>query len=746
MSSSRNDTIGQRLRYERQRLNWSQEELAQAIGTTSLSINRWEHDKALPRPRHRAELCRIFNTSADALFDLQGRQSSEHTCSWNVPHLRNLYFTGREAMLARLHDAFKAGKTIQAITGLGGIGKTQLVIEYTYRYRSAYAAVLWTHADSLQSLNADFVAHARMLDLPGRGEEDQQLAINAVKRWLQTHSRWLLVFDNADDLPLVYDFLSSGDGHTLITTRSSVTGPHIKGMELDRMSRDEGISFLLRRSKRVAEENSFQSISAGERDASESIYEFVYGLPLALDQAAAYVEENLCTFNDYRRLYQSQRVSMLKRRGTFGGNEYPHSVTTTWSLSFTQVEQADSVASDILRLCAFLHPDAIPEEMFASRAIGQYPGLSSIADDPIRLDAAIGTLRRFSLVWRNAETKMLTIHRLLQTVLRDAMTKESEQEWAERVLKLVSQVFPGEESPTWQQHERYLPQALACVELIERWEMQSSEAAQLLSKAGYHLYERGQYAEAMSLCQHALMIREQLLGPDHPDVATSLNDLAVLCISLRKFDQVEPLCLRALAIQERALGPEHPDVAVTLNDLAMIYYLEGRYEQIEPLYIRAIAIFEKEPGPPHSNTATALNNLAKLYVTQKKYAEAEILMRRALDIREQVYGPDHPDVANSLHNLALLFVACGKLLEAETSFQDAIVMQEKILGPSHRSLTETLIDMARLLSSQNRYAKARSFYERALAICKHMWGPDHPDLVSLSAEYAGILRKSRQKV
>jgi len=746
MSSPRNDTIGQRLRYERQRLNWSQEELAQAIGTTSLSVNRWEHDKALPRPRHRAELCRVFNMSADVLFDLQGHRSPEPACSWNVPHLRNLYFTGREAILARLQETFEAGKTIQAITGLGGIGKTQLAIEYAYRYRSAYAAILWTHADSLQSLNADFVAHARALDLPGRGEEDQQLAVNAVKRWLQTHSHWLLVFDNADDLPLVYDFLSSGDGHTLITTRSSVTGPHIKGMELDKMSRDEGILFLLRRSKRVAEENLLESINAVERDASETIYELVDGLPLALDQAAAYVEENLCTFNDYRRLYQSQRASMLKRRGTFGGKEYPHSVATTWSLSFAQVEQADPVASDILRLCAFLHPDAIPEEMFANRAVGQSPGLSSIADDPIRLDAAIGTLRRFSLVWRNAETKMLTIHRLLQAVLRDAMTKESEQDWAGRVVKFVSQAFPGEEATTWQQFERYLPQALACIELIERWEMQSSEAAQLLSKAGYHLYERGQYAEAMSLCQRALLIREQLLGPDHPDVATSLNDLAVLCISLRKFEQVEPLCLRALTIQEQALGSDHPDVAVTLNDLAMIYYLEGRYEQIEPLYVRALSIFEREPGPLRSNTATALNNLAKLYVVQEKYAEAEALMRRALDIRERIYGQIHPDVANSLHNLALLFVACGKLLEAETFFQDAIALREKTLGPFHRSLAETLIDMARLLSSQSRYAEAKSLYGRALAIYRHLWGPDHPDLASLSAEYSDIPGKSSQKV
>jgi tetratricopeptide (TPR) repeat protein len=746
MSSLRNETVGQRLRYERQRLNWSQEELAQVIGTTSLSINRWEHDKALPRPHYRAELCRLFNKSADTLFELKSPQALEPAYIWNVPHLRNLYFTGRDAVLARLHEAFKAGKTIQAINGLGGIGKTQLAIEYAYQYKSAYTAILWTRADSLQSLITDFVAHARTLDLPEKGEEDQQRAINAVKRWLQTHSRWLLILDNVDDLSLIYDYLSTGDGHILITTRSSATGPHIKGMELDKMSRDEGILFLLRRSKRIAEDSTFESVNALERDAVEAIYELADGLPLALDQAAAYVEENQCTFSDYRRLYQSHRAALLKRRGIFGSKEYPYPVATTWSLSFGQVEQADPVAVDVLRLCAFLHPDAIPEEMLIAGAIGLDPSLHSIADDSIRLDAAIRTLRRYSLVRRNTETRILTIHRLLQTVLRDDMTKESERDWAERAVKFVCQAFPDEASATWQLCERYLPHALACVELIEQWEIRSSEAAQLLSKAAYHLYERGQYVEAISLCQRALMIRERLLGQDHPEVATSLNDLAVLYIALHKYEQVEPLCLRALAIQERALGLGHPDVAVTLNDLAMLYYLEGRHDQIEPLYLRALSIFEQGPEPLHTNTATALNNLAKLYVAQEKYVEAESLMRRALDIREQIYGHNHPDVANSLHNLALLFMACGKLPEAEAFFQNALVMREQTLGLQHRSLAETLVDLAGLLSYQSRYKEAESFYKRALAIYEHTWGPDHPDLVRMSAEYNDVLKKLRQKV
>jgi tetratricopeptide (TPR) repeat protein len=294
---------------------------------------------------------------------------------------------------------------------------------------------------------------------------------------------------------------------------------------------------------------------------------------------------------------------MLKRRGTFGGKEYPHSVATTWSLSFAQVEQADPVASDILRLCAFLHPDAIPEEMLANRAIGQCPGLYSIAGDPIRLDAAIGTLRRFSLVWRNAETKMLTIHRLLQAVLRDAMTKESEQEWAERVVKFVSQAFPGEESTTWQQFERYLPQALACVELIERWEMQSSEAAQLLSKAGYHLYERGQYAEAEVLMRRALDIRERVYGQNHPDVANSLHNLALLFVACGKLLEAEAFFQDAIVMREKTLGPSHRSLAETLIDMARLLSSQSRYAEAKSLYGRALAIYRHTYGTDHPDLA-----------------------------------------------------------------------------------------------------------------------------------------------
>jgi len=424
----------------------------------------------------------------------------------------------------------------RAISGLGGIGKTQTAIEYAYRYRSEYSAVLWARADSSQALVSGFVAFAELLQLPERNVENQQRIIEAVKHWLQMNAHWLLILDNADDLELIYDYLVPGNGHILVTTRSPATGPHIDGIELVKMDQDEGILLLLRRSKQLPQDSSLESVTELERGKAAMICSLVDGLPLALDQAAAYIEENQCSLGAYLNLYRSHRAYLLQRRGTFGAKDYPYSVATTWSLSFERIERTDPLAADLLRLCAFLHPDAIPEEMIVAAAPYLGPRLQQIADDPALLDAVIGALRRFSLIWRNAETKTLTIHRLVQVVLKDAMDKEIEREWAERAVYLVSYTFPEDEFSNWRQCESYLPHALICADLIEQWDMKSREGARLLSRAGDHLYERGQYKEAESLCRRALLIREQVLGPEHPEVAQSLNSLAVLYMTQHLYE------------------------------------------------------------------------------------------------------------------------------------------------------------------------------------------------------------------
>src|SRR5438874_641070 len=283
---------------------------------------------------------------------------------WNIPYPRNPYFTGREEVLRRLAASLRAGATVgisqpQAVSGLGGVGKTQLALEYAYRYYQDYEAVLWMRADTQEALISGFVTFAALLQLPEQEERDQLKLVQAVKHWLTSHTRWLLLLDNADDLTLVRDFLPpAGRGHTLLTTRAASMGRLAQRIEVDALDSEPGALLLLRRADRLAPDAPLEQAEVSERTIALSITQELGGLPLALDQAGAYIEETHCSLADYLQFSRSQRATLLSARGGLVP-DHPEPVATTWSLSFEQVEKRSAVAADLLRVCAFLYPDAI---------------------------------------------------------------------------------------------------------------------------------------------------------------------------------------------------------------------------------------------------------------------------------------------------------------------------------------------------------------------------------------------------
>ena len=241
------------------------------------------------------------------------------------------------------------------------------------------------------------------------------------------------------------------------------------------------------------------------------------------------------------------------------------------------------------------------------------------------------------------------------------------------------------------------------------------------------LYEAGKYAEATAIAERSLAWREVKLGPEHPDTAESLNNLAALNYSQGLYAKAEPLFQRALAITEKALGPEHPDTAQCLNNLAALNHGQGLYAKAEPLLQRALAIREKVLGPEHPDTAISLNNLAGLNYSQGLYAKAEPLYQRALSIREKALGPEHPDTANSLNNLAELHNAQGLYAKAEPLLQRALAIREKALGAEHPDTAQILNNLAGIYNNQGLYAKAEFLLQRTLAIREKALGPEHPD-------------------
>ncbi len=504
---------------------------------------------------------------------------------WNVPFRRNPFFTGREPIFAQIHRLLHAGKTAAlsqppAISGLGGIGKTQTAVEYAYRYRDAYQFVLWVQANTSETLLSNFVALAGLLNLPEQNAQEQQIVVQALNHWFETHSGWLLIFDNADDLAMIQDYLPQrNQGHIVLTTRAQAMGGLARKIELDTMGPEEGAALLLRRAGIIAHDALLDSASPADRALARAIVHAMDGLPLALDQAGAYLEETQESLSNYLALYQQQRAALLKRRGGLLPN-HPDSVATTWSLAFEHVERENPAANELMRLCAFLAPDAIPEELIQEGAPHLGPVLQPVAADRSRLNAALAALLNYSLLRRDATTHTLSIHRLVQAVILDEVDEQTQQHWAERAVRAVNQVFPFDEPAPWLRSQRYLPHALACEALIKQWDITLDEAAALLNNAGGYLRARGQYQEAEPLLQEALAIGEKQYGINHPDTAYLLNNLANLYRNRGKYDEAEPLYQRALAIREKVLGPEHPDtVTVKENYRNLLQQIKRRQEQ-----------------------------------------------------------------------------------------------------------------------------------------------------------------------
>jgi len=554
-----------------------------------------------------------------------------------------------------------------------GVGKTQLALKYAERHRQDYAAGLWVSAASRESLMSGLAALAGVLNLPERNEADQAKAAAAVRRWLNTTDQaWLLILDNADELELLHDFLPSGRGHCLLTTRAQGVRALATPEPVEKMEPAAGALLLLRRAGRLGLEQPFSKATPEDQKQATALSEELGRLPLALDQAGAYVEETGVSLAEYRGLYQQRGQKLRAERGPLH-LEHP-SVTVTFTLAFEQVAERNPAAIELLRACAFLHPDAIPEELLIEGAPEWSEPLAAALADPLERAELFATLNRFSLLARNSDARTLTLHRVVQAVLRDELDADGQRRWAERAVRAVDCGFPDVEFSTWPQCERLLPQAQAAAAWIERWDFSFQESWRLLNQAAGYLHERGRYVEAEPLQQRALAILERALDPDHPDVATSLNNLAMLYHGQGRTAEAEPLCQRALAIRERALDSDHPHVATSLNNLALMYHAQGCWAEAEPLHQRALAILERALGPDHADVANSLHNLAGLYRDQGRTAEAEPLYQRCLTIQKRTV---HPGVAKSLENYATLLEQTGRAAEATPLRERAQAIRER---------------------------------------------------------------------
>ncbi|HEU5377772.1 MAG TPA: FxSxx-COOH system tetratricopeptide repeat protein [Ktedonobacteraceae bacterium] len=730
------------LRQERIQRNWRQRDLAEQLGTTVVTIKRWERGSQQPGTYFRIKLCALFGKSAEEL----GLVAEEHSDTpvlpeeagvWSVPFPRNPFFTGRDLLLEQLHAILTGKPTSAALTqsyalsGLGGIGKTQLAIEYAYRHRSDYGAVLWVEAETQTSLTSSFVRLAALLALPEQIEEDQSHIVAAVLRWLNRQKGWLLIFDNVEDLSFIKPFLPTSDqGALLFTTRLQTLGTLAQRINLTPMDMPEGLDFLLARTNRLHHSKEYAATNQQEYAVARTIVTEMGGLPLALEQAGAYIDATQCSLSDYLHLFQQMRHRLLDEHEP--SSDHPLSVNQTFLLAFEQVRQQHPLAAELLTACAFLAPEAIPEAFFLEGACSLGPTITAMATDPLAFPEAIKILLSYSLLQRHAPTRTITVHRLVQAVLKAQLTEAEQRAWERRVLDTMNQLFPADEEMQMNYlsiGEQFIAHAQMCLSLTDQWKDDEALRIPLLTHVAAYLSRRVRYAEAGPLFRRAVQMGERFLGAEHPLVAEALTGWANLSQERGKYTEAESLFERAFSIRQRALADQHPLLASSLNMLGYCYYKQGKYEQAENCYRRALHIQEQE-DPEHHDIATSLYNLGTLYWRQGKYKQAQPLLKRALQTWEQVLGPEHLQIAFPLATLGVLCQDQGKYEQAEAYYQRAWRIREQSLGSEHPRVAISLNNVGTLYQEQKKYEQAEEYYQRALQIWKQALGPEHPDVAT----------------
>ncbi|HME22259.1 MAG TPA: FxSxx-COOH system tetratricopeptide repeat protein [Acetobacteraceae bacterium] len=625
--------------------------------------------------------------------------------------LENLLFTGRNELLAAMHAALAAEDGAAALTqaavhGLGGVGKTSLARAYVARHGGDYAGVWWVTAADRPGTLAGLASLAHELnprlpaDLPPEDAAREVLRALAARQ-----APFLLVYDNAPDPATLAGLLPQRGARVLITSRHPDWAGQAHELRVAELPEDQAADLLQRRAGRQD--------SAGARLLARELG----CLPLALDQAGAYVKQTLSSFASYAQLV----VALIHRPG--GNPDYPASVGATFALAIEAAARVASGAEAVLGRLAWFAPDGIPLLLLDD----------AIAPEPERAEA-LAALVHLSLVTPAADTAAgpaVNVHRLVQMVARHRLADPGTAEATpERALSRLAEVFPYafNDAEPWPVCRALLPHVRAIDERLDPDQAAADRA--LLNLAGSFLQGSGDAAGALPLYHRALQSRERVLGPEHPDTLTSVNNLAGCMQALGDAAGALPLYRRALESCERVLGREHPDTLTSVNDLALCMQALGDAAGALPLYRRALEGYERVLGPEHPHTLTGVNNLAECMRALGDAAGALPFYRRALDSRERVLGPEHPDTLTSVNNLAECMRALGDAAGALPLYRRALDSRERVLGPEHPATLTSVNNLAGCMRALGDAAGALPLHRRALESRERVLGPEHPDTLT----------------
>ncbi|KAK6356062.1 hypothetical protein TWF718_000436 [Orbilia javanica] len=682
-----------------------------------------------------------------------------------MPFPRNREFVGRGDDLGKIHKYFTASRStdtprIFALTGTGGMGKTQIAIEYTYRHYRDYTAVFWISAASEDTIRTSFIDAVQriveeqaiiqaesspdyevishklgisgLINTRGEVSASPETASNiqlALFRWLQLpgNNSWLLIFDNADDLES-FDireyFPRHGGGAILITSRRPEFSRTAEQAGLDGLDRESAIELLLNLT-------CLQDSQDAVKNEVIAIVERLGFMPLAITHASCFIHETKVPLGEYLLYYNEAFMAVQSRLPRFGWKYRNDTAVTTWEISFSQIEKEDREAAMLLGICSYLNFEEIYEDLWVDEQ----------SDRAFQLECRyIGWISSFGV---------FSIHPVVHSWARERLQGPERLQAVRGAIEILGKACEREtvsrDSKKWSaREERRIMFHLGHLQsnfsksVMHEETFENVTILDAMRAIAVVFLNQGKYNEGMRWYERALAGQEKALGKDHPSTLITVHDIASVFDDQGKYDEAMQWYKRVIEGEEKALGKDHPSILTTVHNIALVFNHQGKYDEAMRWYKRALAGYKKALGKDHPSTLTTVHDIASVFNNQGKYNEAMRWYERVIEGQEKALGKDHPSTLTTVHNIASVFNHQGKYNEAIQWYEQALAGRKKALGKDHPSIFTTVHNIALVFKNQGKYDEAIRWYERALAGREKALGKDHPSTLTTVHDIASV--------
>jgi len=687
-----------------------------------------------------------------------------------VPFLPNAIFTGRQEQLKEianiLLDTSKDSIGV-AITGIGGVGKSQLAVELCYRYGRFFQGVHWIQANL--NISAEIADCGRAMGLPGWSDKLPEQVAATIRSWQEGGPR-LIVLDNAENLKLLNEWMPKLQPCRLLITARRENWPadlDLQTKRLEEFSRSQSIELLRKLAPRL------QKVLDNELD---KLADYLGDLPLALDLAGRYLSDRteLSIKNYLEELEEAGNAlehTSLKDWVEHNPTNHPTSLVATFALSWGQLGEADELARLLFRTSGYCASNIpIPRQLLAEtvranesdpeldRALRKLEslGLMQPTESGHRIHTMLAEFAR--LQDRDAEESALPavagaiavlaakarINKSLEDMVPLHEHLEALADFAEEANLQITRALWGNlgvhlgSLAEYERARMYLERNLKIDEKV--YGPDHIEVAMDVNNLGTILVDLGELQEAKKCFERALTINEKAFGPDHPETANSVNNLGMVMKNLGKLREAKKCFKRALQIDEKVFGPNDPEVAVDVNNLGLVLQDMGNLHKAKKCFKRALQIDEKVFGPDHPIVGIRVNNLGTVLMDLGNLQEARKCIERALRIDETTYGPDHPQVALVVNNLGTMLLDLGDLLGAKKCFERALQIDEKVFGKDHLTVARDANNLGGAQKDLGDLHEARKSLERAMQINEKVYGSDHPVTAIAVSNLGSVLK------